>query len=137
MINIRAKLVLAFMITVLICSVATLAVTFGGYNLVVAGIAASADSNNARVADIRKIRDQLDSQQMLVSQSVAELDISAVNEFNRMNEELIQAVSALADQSESSEIAVLDQFIEVNSQYAEVFNGRISDSIKKNRQDGI
>jgi len=131
MINIRAKLVLAFMITVLICSAATLAVTFGGYNLVVAGIAASADSNNARVADIRKIRDQLDAQQMLVSQSVADLDLSAANEFNKMNEELVQAVSALSGQSESSEAGILDRFIEVNSQYAEVFNSRISDSIKK------
>jgi len=131
MINIRAKLVLAFVVTVLVCSVITLAVTFGGYNLVVAGIAASADSNNTRVVSIREIRDSLNAQQQLISGSVAELDASAAELFNENNEKLVQAVEKLAGQSEDKEKAVLDQFKEVNNQYAAVFNERITESIKK------
>jgi len=131
MINIRAKLVLAFVVTVLVCSVITLAVTFGGYNLVVAGIAASADSNNTRVISVREIRDRLNAQQQLISDSVANLDISAVESFNENNEKLIQAVEKLAGQSEDKEKTVLDQLKEVNGKYAAVFNDKITGSIKK------
>lgn len=131
MINIRAKLVLAFVVTVLVCSVITLAVTFGGYNLVVAGIAASADSNNTRVISIREIRDQLNAQQQLISGSVAGLDVSAAESFNKNNEKLVRAIEMLAGQAENSEKAILDQFKEVNGQYAGVFEGKITESIKR------
>lgn len=131
MINIRAKLVLAFVVTVLVCSVITLAVTFGGYNLVVAGIAASADSNNTRVICVREIRDQLNAQQQLISGSVAGLDISAAETFSDNNEKLVQAIEKLAGQAENSEKVILDKFKEVNSKYAGVFKGKITESIRK------
>lgn len=131
MINIRTKLVLAFVITVLTCSIATLAVTFGGYNLVVAGIAASADSNNARVVAVREIKDQLDVRQQLVSDSVVSLDASAIDEFDKTNEKLIMTIESLAGQSENSEKILLNQFSETNGQYVDIFNGRITDGIKK------
>lgn len=130
MINIRTKLVLAFVITVLICSIATLAVTFGGYNLVVAGIAASADSNNAHVVAVREIKDQLDVRQQLVSESVVSLDTSVTGEFDKSNEKLIMTIESLAGQSESNEKTVLDQFNEINGQYVDAYKGRITDSIK-------
>ncbi len=131
MINIRAKLVLAFVVTVLVCSVITLAVTFGGYNLVVAGIAASADSNNTRVVNVREIRDRLNAQQQLISASVTGLDVSAAESFNENNEKLVQAIEKLAGQAENSEKAILDQLKEVNSQYAVVFEEKITESIKR------
>ena len=131
MIKIRAKLVLAFVVTVLVCSVITLAVTFGGYNLVVAGIAASADSNNTRVISIREIRDRLNTQQQLISDSVTGLDVSAVKAFTDNNEKLVQAVEKLAGQAENREKAILDQFLEDNEQYAGVFGEKITESIKK------
>ncbi len=130
MINIRTKLVLAFVITVLICSIATLAVTFGGYNLVVAGIAASADSNNAHVVAVREIKDQLDVRQQLVSESVVSLDTSVTGEFDKSNEKLIMTIESLAGQSESNEKTVLDQLNEINGQYVDAYKGRITDSIK-------
>lgn len=131
MINIRTKLVLAFVITVLICSIATLAVTFGGYNLVVAGIAASADSNNARVVAIREIKDQLDVRQQLVSGSVVDLDASVAEEFDKSNEKLIKAIENLTGQSENSEKTLLDQFNKINNQYVDIYKGRITNSVKK------
>ena len=131
MINIRTKLVLAFVITVLICSIATLAVTFGGYNLVVAGIAASADSNNAHVVAVREIKDQLDVRQQLVSESVVSLDTSVTGEFDKSNEKLIMTIESLAGQSEDNERTVLNQFNEINGQYIDIYKGRITDSIKK------
>ncbi len=131
MINIRAKLVLAFVAIVLICSIATLAVTFGGYNLVVSGIAASADSNNARVVGVREIRDLLDSQQVMVSESMASLSPSDEQEFDESNEKIAQAIESLARQSEESEKSALDQLKDNNSQFVELFKGKISDSIRR------
>lgn len=131
MINIRAKLVLAFVIIVLICSIAALAVTYGGYNLVVAEIAASADSNNARVVSVREIRDLLNLQQVLVSESMANLNLSVAKEFDKNNEMIIEAIESLSQQSEENEKAALNQLKEDNSQFAGLFKGKISDSIKK------
>ncbi len=131
MINIRAKLVLAFVIIVLICSIATLAVTFGGYNLVVSEIAASADSNNDRIVSVREIRNLLDSQQVMVSESMASLNLSVGNNFDENNDNIMQAIESLAQQSEESEKAELNQLKDNNSQFVELFKGKISDSIKK------
>lgn len=131
MINIRAKLVLAFVVIVLICSIAALAVTFGGYNLVVAGIAASADSNNARVVGVREIRDLLDMQQVLLSESMVSLSLSDEKEFDENNEKIVEAIDSLALQSEEGEKAALTQLKENNGQFAQLLKGKISASIKK------
>ena len=140
MINIRAKLILAFIVIVLICSIAAIAVTFGGYNLVVAGIAASADSNNARVVCVREIRDLLDTQQVLLSESMVSLSLSDEKEFDENNERIAQAIDNLAQQSEESEKASLNQLKENNNEFAQLLKGKISDSIKKTDRteyDGI
>ena len=131
MMNIRTKLVLAFVIIVLVCSAAALAVTYGGYKLVVAGIAASADSNNARVGSIRELKDLVDVQQQLVAKSVIGLDISAVEEFNTMSVQLSEAVDKLAGQSENTEKTVLDNLKELNGQFSENFTVKISEGIKQ------
>ena len=99
--------------------------------LVVAEIAASADSNNARVVSVREIRDLLNLQQVLVSESMANLNLSAAKEFDENNEMIIEAIESLSQQSEENEKAALNQLKENNSQFAGLFKGKISDSIKK------
>lgn len=131
MMNIRTKLVLAFVVTILVCSAAALAVTFGGYNLVVVGIAASADSNNARVGSIRELKDLVDVQQQLVSKSVIGLDGSGTDEFNKNSGLLTQNIDKLAGQSENSEKAELDKLKEINNQLSEIFKGKIAEGIKQ------
>ena len=131
MMNIRTKLVLAFIITVLACSAAALVVTFGGYKLVVEGIAASADSNNARVGSIRELKDLVDVQQQLVSKGVIGLDESGMDEFNKNSGLLTQVIDKLAGQSEISEKTELDKLNEVHNQFSEIFKGRITNGIKQ------
>jgi len=130
MIKIRAKLILAFIVTVLICSIAALAVSYGGYNLVVAGIAASADGNNARVASVRGIKDMLAAQQKLISGSIINLDTSASEEFYKNNAKLTSLVDELAKQSEKKEKAALEDLKGINGQYADAFRVKISEAIK-------
>ncbi len=131
MMNIRTKLVLAFVIIVLLCSAATLAVTFGGYNLVVTGIAASADSNNAHVGRIRDLKDLVDSQQQLVSKMVIGLELSGANELNDSSGQLLQDIKKLAEQSENSEKLELDKLKKNNSQFSEIFKEGITEGINQ------
>ncbi|HEX2944739.1 MAG TPA: methyl-accepting chemotaxis protein [Clostridia bacterium] len=131
MIKIRAKLILAFAVTVLICSIAALAVTYGGYNLVVAGIAASADSNNARVTGIRAAKDLLSAQQKLVAGSVISLDTSAKEEFDKNNGTLTNLIDDLSKQSENREKAALEELRGLNGKYADTFKTKISEAVKK------
>lgn len=131
MMNIRAKLVLAFVITVLVCSGAALAVTFGGYNLVVAGIAASVDNNNTRVGSIRELKDIVDEQQQLVSKCVIGLDKSSLDEFNEYTGQFVQTIDKLAIQSENREKIELNKIKVINDQISEIFKGRITEGIKQ------
>ncbi len=131
MMNIRTKLVLAFSITVLLCSAAALAVTFGGYNLVVKGIAASAESNNARVGSIRELRDQIDAQQQLISEGVIGLDTTGADELSKQSEQIAHFIDELANQSENSEKEELVKLKELNRGFLELFTGKISEDIKK------
>ena len=81
MIKIRAKLILAFAATILICSIATLAVTFGGYNMMVSGIAASADSNNSRIISVREISGMVHEQYRNISRAVIARDVSLLDDL--------------------------------------------------------
>lgn len=131
MIKIRAKLILTFVVTVLICSVLALAVSYGGYTLVVAGIASSADSNNARVASVRGIKDLLAVQQKLVAESVVSLDASSSEEFDKNSGKLTDLIDGLAKQSENREKAALEELKGLNGQYADIFKVNISEAVKK------
>ncbi len=131
MIKIRSKLILAFAVTVLICSIATLAVTFGGYNLMISGIAASADSNNARVISVREIGDIIRKQQQIVSMSVISEDAQALDEFEANNERLLKAVDNLSAQSDDNEKAELAKVKELIAQYVQICGNDITDGIAK------
>ena len=96
MIKIRAKLILAFAATILICSIATLAVTFGGYNMMVSGIAASADSNNSRIISVREISGMVHEQYRNISRAVIARDVSLLDDLETRYEKIGQAVTRLA-----------------------------------------
>ncbi len=131
MIKIRAKLILAFIVTVLICSILALAVSYGGYTFVVEGIAASADGNNARVASVRGIKDLLAAQQKLIAESAISLDASSSQEFDKNSGKLADLIDGLAKQSESKEKAVLEELKGLNGQYTDAYKTKISEAVKK------
>ncbi len=131
MIKIRAKLILAFVITVLICSILALAVSYGGYTFVVAGIAARADSNNARVASVRGIKDLLAAQQKLIAGSVISLGASPSEEFDKNSVNLTGLIDDLSNQSENKEKAVLEELKGLNGQYTDEYKSKITEAVKK------
>lgn len=131
MMNIRTKLVLAFVITVLACSAMALIITFSGYNLMVKGIAASADSNNARIVSIRGIRDLIDAQQQSAAKSVIGLDSAGGDVFNSNNQKLVESVDKLLKQSDKSEKAELDSLKALIGQLSDIYTNRIAEGIKK------
>jgi hypothetical protein len=136
MIKIKAKLILAFIVTVLICSILALAVSYGGYTLVVAGIAASVDNNNGRVADIIEMKDLLAAQQKIIAGSVISLDPSASEEFDKNTASLIGRIDLLSDMSESKEKAILKELRELDVQYAGANRAKITDAVKKSDPSG-
>lgn len=131
MIKIRAKLILAFLATILICSIATLAVTFGGYNLMVADIAASADSNNARVVSVREISAIVGSRQQMVADSVMDREPLDLSGFSAESEKLLRAIDTLAAQSEEREKAELNKLKELIAQYDQTCTVDIAEGIAK------
>lgn len=135
--KIKTKLIATFIVTVLVCSAATLAVTYGGYNLVVADIAAGADSNNARVVAVRELKDLLYGQQKIISDSVVLLDSSRAEEFNKNSSGFKQKTDELYGQSQNSEKAELEKLKEVNGQLDGCFAGTISEGIKKADRAGF
>lgn len=130
MIKIRAKLILAFLVTILICSIATLAVTFGGYNLMVADIAASADSNNSRVVSVREIAAIVSSQQQIVTKGVVYEEPIDVDEFAANSKKLLQAAESLAAQSQEQEKAELEKLKGLVELYDQICSNDIAMGIK-------
>jgi methyl-accepting chemotaxis protein len=131
MIKIRAKLILAFLVTILICSIATLAVTFGGYNLMVAEIAASADSNNGRVVSVREISAIVDSRHQTVTDSVMHREALDSEGFSADSERLMQAIDTLTSQSEEKEKAELERLKGLIGQYDQTCSADIAAGIEK------
>jgi methyl-accepting chemotaxis protein len=131
MIKIRAKLILAFAATILLCSIATLAVTFGGYNMMVSNIAASADSNNSRIISVREISGMIHRQYQDMSRAVTERDASRISALETENEKIGQAVDKLASQSEGSERAELEKLKALTGQFVTMCKTDISKGIER------
>ena len=131
MIKIRAKLILAFAATILICSIATLAVTFGGYNMMVSDIAASADSNNSRIISVREISGMIHRQYQDMSRAVAGRDASLISALETESEKIGQAVDRLASQSEDSERAELEKLKALTDQFVTMCKTDISKGIER------
>lgn len=136
MIKIRAKLILAFAATILICSAATLAVTLGGYNMMVWEIAASADSNNSRIISVREISGMVHKQYQALSSAVVGRDALPADAVEAENSKIREAVDRLASQSEDSERAELDNLKILADQFARLCKTDISKGIEKSDPTG-
>ncbi|HPZ04570.1 MAG TPA: methyl-accepting chemotaxis protein [Clostridiales bacterium] len=136
MIKIRAKLILAFAATILICSIATLAVTFGGYNMMVSGIAASADSNNSRIISVREISGMVHEQYRNISRAVMARDVSLLDDLETRYEKIGQAVTRLASQSEESERAELEKLSGLAEQFVRICKTDIVKGIERSDPAG-
>ena len=136
MIKIRAKLILAFAATILICSIATLAVTFGGYNMMVSGIAASADSNNSRIISVREISGMVHEQYRNISRAVIARDVSLLDDLETRYEKIGQAVTRLASQSEESERAELEKLSGLAEQFVRICKTDIVKGIERSDPAG-
>ena len=131
MIKIRAKLTLAFMVTILICSAATLAVTFGGYNMMVSEIASSADSNNSRIISVREISGMISRQYQEMSRAVVDRDVSLADAIESENSRIMEAVGRLAAQSEESEKAELETLKNLSGQFVQLCKTDIIKGIER------
>lgn len=131
MIKIRAKLILAFAATILICSAATLAVTLGGYNMMVSEIAASADSNNSRIISVREISGMVHKQYQALSGAVVGRDASLADAVEAGNSKIREAADRLSSQSEESERAELENLKNLADQFAQLCKTDIAKRIEK------
>ncbi len=112
--RIRTKLFLAFFIIVLFCS-AALAVTLGGYNLVVREIASSVDSNDSRIFEVSRMRDMVNMQQEIAAGCVVRLDTAGLDEVRKIGAQLSQSIeelTAVSGGSEKDELAKLSDLKE-------------------------
>jgi len=131
MIKIRAKLTLAFMVTILICSAVTLAVTFGGYNMMVSEIASSADSNNSRIISVREISGLISRQFQSMSRAVVDRDASFADDVESENIKIMETVDRLAAQSEERERAELDTLKDMADQFVQLCKTDIAKGIER------
>jgi methyl-accepting chemotaxis protein len=114
--QIRTKLFLAFFIIVFVCSAAALAVTLGGYDLVVREIVSSADSNDSRVSEIAGMMDMVNLQQNIAADCVIKYDASELDRVKEIGTQLSQSIEKLKEQSADSEKAELTKLEELNKQ---------------------
>lgn len=129
MIKIRGKLILAFTVTILICSIATLAVTYGGYNLMISGIAASADSNNSRIISVREITGMISKQHQRLADAVIGRDAGALSEAAAQSTGIKQAADKLAELSEDRERNELEKLRQLADQYEKLCTSDITKGI--------
>jgi len=129
--KIRRKMILTFTVTILICSIAVLTVTFGGYNLVVSGIAASADSNNSRIVSVREINDLISRQHQLLAGAVINKDAEAVSEVTAEISKVKQAAEKLAEISEDKEKSELEKLRKLSEQYEQICTSDIAGGIAR------
>jgi len=131
MIGIRAKFIVTFAATILICSIAALAVTFCGYNLMISGIAASADGSNTRIISVREIGSMIGVQQRNLAQGVTGKDAKAIDVIGTESAKIMQAADVLAAQSGDKEKAELDKLKSLQEQYMQICNTDIASGINR------
>lgn len=136
MINIRTKLVLAFLVTVFICIAAILGISLGGYNLIVSGIISSADRNNDRVNGIHDLKDLLNGEQQLLAAGIINSDVSKEADFKKYNELLKQSIDKLSDGSYPKDADELKKLSELSVQYSNFYSS-ISDAVRQSDRSGL
>lgn len=129
--QIRTKLFLAFFIIVFLCSAAALAVTLGGYNLVVREIVSSADSNDSRVSEIEGMRDMVNLQHNIAAGCVIKLDASELEEAKEIGAQLSKSIEELTVQSADSEKAELAKLDDLNKQTVTALTDVLAHAIAK------
>ena len=135
MINIRARLVLAFLVTVFIC-IAAILISLGGYNLIVSGIISSTDRNSGRIDTINEIKDLLDGGQQMLAAGIIFSDVSKEADFKKNNElvkQSLEKLSAGASREDADELARLG---ELNSRYSNAYTG-VSAGVKQTDRSAL
>lgn len=136
MINIRTKLILAFLITVFICIAAILGISLGGYNLIVSGIVSSTDRNNDRVNGIHGIKDTLNSEQQQLAAAIINTDISKEADFKKYNELVKQSINKLSEGSSPKDIEELKKLGELSKQYYNSYSS-VSAAVRQSDKSGL
>ncbi len=131
MINIRTKMIIAFLVTVAVCLAAAFGISYAGYGLIVSGIAASAENNNERVNGVQQIRDILSSGQQLAAGMVISNNIKGKEEFQKNNENALILMDKLAQNSGEAEISELQKLKELNGQYLGIFENEIANGTRQ------
>lgn len=125
MINIRTKMILAFLITVAVSLTAAFGISYTGYKVIVSGIAASADNNNERVNCIQQIRELIGTEQQLSAECIINLNISIKEDFIKDNGLVTALIDKLMADTASNDANELKKLKEFNVEYLEAFNNTI------------
>jgi methyl-accepting chemotaxis protein len=136
MINIRTKLVLAFLVTVFICVAAILGISLAGYNLVVSGIISSADRNNDRLSGIQDIKDLLNRGQQQLAAGIINSDASGEADFKKNNELVKQSIEKLSAGASPEDADELEKLKGLNSQYSNSY-AVLSDAVRRSDRSGL
>ncbi len=129
MINIRTKMVLAFLITIVICLAAAFGISLGGYKLIVSGIAASADNNNERVNAIGQINELVSLEQQIAAKAVITSDTAAKEEFVKSSQQISVLIRQLSLNANAKDAAGLKKLEEANHQYMDLFLDKVVSGI--------
>lgn len=136
MLNIRTKLILAFLITVFICIAAILGISLGGYNLIVTGIVSSADRNNDRANGIHEIKDLLNDSQQMLAACIINSDISKEADFKKNSELVKQSIDELSAGSSPNDADELKKLGELSKQYSNSY-GSVSAAVRQSDTSGL
>ena len=135
MINIRARLVLAFLVTVFIC-IAAILISLGGYNLIVSGIISSTDRNSGRIDKINEIKDLLDGGQQMLAAGIIFSDVSKEADFKKNNELVKQSLEKLSEGASREDADELAKLGELNSRYSNAYSG-VSAGVKQTDRSAL
>ena len=124
MINIRTKMVLAFLITVVLCLTA-FGISLAGYKLFVSGIAASADNNNRQVDGIHQVNELVSLEQQIAAKAVISSDVSSKEEFTKNNEQVSVLIDKLSSNSNGKDADELKNLKETSRLYKGFFFDKI------------
>lgn len=131
MINIRTKMILAFLATVVICLTAAFVISLAGYRLIVFGIAASADNNNEQVSGIQYISGLISLEQQIAARTVINSDISSKEEFIKNNEQISALIDKLSINSNRKDADELKKLKVTSSQYMSTFVDKIVNGVQQ------
>lgn len=139
MVNIRNKLLLAFIAIVVVCT-ASFGIGAASYYLFVSDVMDSIGQNKDRVQSIHEIRTLMDEEQGILAQNIISSGLSADEKFSKANGKIGQILDQLLQESEKlspQDTAELKKLKELNRQYFDLYNNEILKGVQQADSSGL